>query len=76
MENFDPGGDQWVRQFIFGPPPRNDSAQPLPDLGGFWKGNLQRFQTRSRDSGILNAPFTGRGNDPGENGMDLTPDGL
>lgn len=54
-----------IRQFIFwlpiagdieqtGVPPRNDSVQPPPDSAGFWKGDLQRAQARSRDSVILN----------------------
>ena len=35
--------------------PLAESKKPPPGLSGIWKGNLQRFQTRARASGLLNA---------------------
>ena len=68
MKTFGLGGDRWIRQFIFGFPivgeieqtgvfPRDDAKHPPPDLNGIWEGNMTRFTTRARASGVLNAQF-------------------
>ena len=60
------GGSAWVSQFTFGFPlvgdlsqegvyPMGPSLAPAPPLGGIWTSSKQRFQTRPRESGFLNA---------------------
>ena len=66
MKSFDLGGDKWIKQFVFGFPivgeieqtgvsPMDDSQRPPPEVTGIWNGNSQRFQTRAKNSGTLNA---------------------
>ena len=66
LDNFDLGGSAWMSQFTFGFPlvgdlsqegvyPRDPSLAPAPPLDGIWTSSKQRFLTRSRASGFLNA---------------------
>ena len=66
MGNFDMGGSAWMSQFAFGFPlvcnlsqegvyPRDPSLNPAPPIDGIWAASKQRYMTRSKASGFLNA---------------------
>ena len=66
LDNFDLGGSAWMSQFTFGFPlvgdlsqegvfPRDPSLSPAPPIDGIWTSSKQRFLTRSKASGFLNA---------------------
>ena len=66
LGNFDMGGSAWMARFTFGSPlvgnlsqegiyPRDPSLLPAPPIEGIRPSSRQRFMTRSRASGFLNA---------------------
>ena len=66
MRNFDLGGEEWLKQFAYGFPlvgarsqegiyPKGASVCPPPSLDGIWSDSAERFTSRARHSGWLNA---------------------
>ena len=66
LHNFGLGGDNWIRQFIFGFPttgflsqagisPASPKAKPPLPTAAIWRSSLKRFRGRSRSSGLRGA---------------------
>lgn len=65
-KEFNSAGDRRIRKFVFGYPiigeinqtgvsPRDVAKRPPPPIDDIWRNNIDRFKTRARASGVLNA---------------------